>query len=89
MTVVLWEKLCTLRGQNSLSLAQVTLSLPASGLAQRTFQEQEDDLHCLPHSLFFSLSKAFTQYLKKLDIPSLAFLLKIHLSHAEVQIILI
>lgn len=38
---------------------------------------------------FFSLSKAFTQYLKKLDIPSLAFLLKIHLSHAEVQIILI
>lgn len=38
------------------------------------FQEQEDDLHCLPHSLFsfFSLGKDFRKYLKKLDIPSLA-----------------
>lgn len=51
MTLVLWEQLCTLHRQNSLN--QVTLSLPASGPAQRTFQEQEDDLCCLPHSLFF------------------------------------
>lgn len=87
MTLVLWEKLCTLHRQNSLN--QVTLSLPASGRAQWTFQEQEDDLRCLPHSLFF-LGQSFQPIPEEVrHIPSLASLLKIHLFRAEVQIILI
>lgn len=88
MTVVLWKKLCDLHKQNRLALSQAMLLLSASELAQWTLQEQEDALHFLPHYPFF-LGKAFSQNPKKLDIPSLASLLKIHLSHADVQIILI